>query len=53
MTWAEFFSMDGYAAFVWPSYALGVAAFVGLWARARAKLRRAERDVAQLEGRMS
>ena len=41
---SDFFAMGGYAAFIWPAYALTAAVLIGLWAlslrslRLRAKL---------------
>lgn len=37
MEWSAFFEMGGYAAFVWPSYALTLAVLAGLaaWSRLR------------------
>ncbi len=49
MDWAEFFRMGGYAAYVWPSYAVTFAVVAGLvvWiVRADSK---AARDLARLE----
>ena len=52
MDWSEFFAMGGYAAFVWPSYAIALvllvinAALPALRERAlRASLRRHEREL--------
>ncbi len=47
---AHFFAMGGYAAFVWPSYALsvlGVGALIGFTIR---DYRRAKRHLAEIEG---
>ncbi|MGH8530259.1 MAG: heme exporter protein CcmD [Nevskiales bacterium] len=37
MDWQAFFSMGGYAAYVWPSYGLALAVLIGqaLWSRLR------------------
>jgi len=43
--WATFFAMGGYAQFVWPAYALSIAALTALaWASWR-QMKRAERLV--------
>lgn len=46
---SAFFAMDGYAAFVWPAYALTFAGVAGLIALAIARRRRAEARLKQLE----
>jgi heme exporter protein D len=45
-----FWTMGGYAAFVWPAYAVTVLALAGLLASALRALRRAERALATIEG---
>ncbi|MBI3453913.1 MAG: heme exporter protein CcmD [Rhodospirillales bacterium] len=48
---AEFVAMGGYAAYVWPSYALTAAVLIGLlWSSLRA-LRAREADLAREDGR--
>lgn len=44
-----FFDMGGYAAFVWPSYAVAAIVMVGLFVAVRIGLRRDERLLAQLQ----
>jgi heme exporter protein D len=44
-----YFNMDGYAVFVWPSYALAAVVMIGLFVFVRATLRREERTLAQLQ----
>ena len=41
MNLVEFINMGGYAAFVWPSYAVGLAVLIGNVIAARASHRRA------------
>nr|WP_281354702.1 heme exporter protein CcmD [Roseospira navarrensis] len=41
--------MDGYAVFVWPSYAVAAAIMVALFVYVWASLRREERTLAQLQ----
>ena len=45
-----FWAMGGYAAFVWPAYAVTALALVGLLLGALRGLRQAERELATLEG---
>ena len=44
-----FFAMGGYAAFVWPAYAIVAAVMIGLWWVSRQSLSRSERELAVLE----
>ncbi|WP_019013894.1 heme exporter protein CcmD [Elioraea tepidiphila] len=46
---SEFLSMGGYAAFVWPSYAVAVGALVALAAVSFRQWRAAKAEVARLE----
>jgi heme exporter protein D len=46
---AEFLSMGGYAAFVWPSYLLAAAIMAGLWLASRRALRLREAELEGLE----
>ncbi|WP_085881636.1 heme exporter protein CcmD [Oceanibacterium hippocampi] len=46
---AEFFHMGGYAAYVWPAFAITAAVLVTLLLQSRARLRRDERLLEQLE----
>ena len=50
MTGGGFWAMGGYAAFVWPAYAVTVIALVALLLGALRGLRQAERELASLEG---
>ena len=43
---AEFFAMGGYAAFVWPSYAVTILALIGILYTSLRALRTAERRAA-------
>jgi len=45
-----FLAMGGYAAFVWPVYALAVAVLVGLLLVSLRQLRRGEADLAAQRG---
>lgn len=45
---SEFFAMGGYAAFVWPAYALAAIVLVGLLVVSLCRLRRAEAELAAL-----
>jgi heme exporter protein D len=47
---ASFWAMGGYAAYVWPAYAVTVLGLGALLAGALRALRQAERDLATLEG---
>ncbi len=47
---AEFFDMGGYAAFVWPSYAVGALVLVGLLVATRRTLKAREATLKALEG---
>lgn len=47
----SFLAMGGYAAYVWPSLGLTVAVLVGIAATSIARLRRAERSLADAEAR--
>jgi heme exporter protein D len=44
-----FFAMGGYAAYVWPAYALTAAVLVGLVASSWRRLKSLERDLAAVE----
>jgi len=44
-----FFSMGGYAAFVWPAFAVAAAVLIGLLAQSLASYRRRQRELARLE----
>jgi len=44
----NFFAMGGYAAFVWPAYALAAIVLAGLLAVSLRQLRRAEAELAAL-----
>lgn len=44
-----FFAMGGYAAFVWPAYALTAAVLIGLWGLSMRSLRQREQELAQIE----
>jgi len=46
----DFWAMGGYAAFVWPAYAITLAALVLLLVTALRAQRQAERALAMLEG---
>ncbi len=46
----DFWAMGGYAAFVWPAYAVTVLALAALLISALRSLRHAERALAALEG---
>jgi len=46
----DFWAMGGYAAYVWPAYAIALLALVLLLAGALRALRQAERQLAALEG---
>ena len=41
--WSTFFAMGGYAAFVWPAYAVSIAALAGLALVSWRGMKRAER----------
>jgi len=45
----DFLNMGGYAAFVWPSFALTLVLLSGLLWRSRAELRAAEAELAAAE----
>jgi heme exporter protein D len=47
--WQTFFDMGGYAAYVWPAYAVSVVALVVLAVLSWRQMRRAERLVALSE----
>ena len=49
-TVSSFFAMGGYAAFVWPAYALAAGVLVGLLLVSLRQLRRAETDLAAQRG---
>ena len=49
-TVSSFFAMGGYAAFVWPAYALAGAVLVGLLLVSLRQLRRGEADLAAQRG---
>ena len=46
----DFWAMAGYAAFVWPAYAVTIAALVLLLVTALRALRQAEHQLAAIEG---
>lgn len=46
---SDFFAMGGYAAFVWPAYALTAAILVAIAAGSWRELRALERELAELE----
>jgi len=46
----SFWAMGGYAAFVWPAYAITVLALAGLLIGALRTLRQAERALAAVDG---
>jgi len=45
MSISEYFAMGGYAAFIWPSYALAVVLLVGIFLLAVRRLQAAEREL--------
>jgi heme exporter protein D len=45
-----YWAMGGYAAYVWPAYAVAVVALVLLLVTALRSLRQAERELARIEG---
>ncbi len=47
---SDFWAMGGYAAFVWPAYAVTVLALAALLVTALRSLRHAERALAALDG---
>ncbi len=47
---AEFLSMGGYGAFVWPAYGLAMAVLVGMAWASRRILRHRQADLARLAG---
>jgi heme exporter protein D len=49
-TISSFFAMGGYAAFVWPAYALAALVLVGLLLASLRQLRRTEADLAAQRG---
>ena len=49
-TVSSFFAMGGYAAFVWPAYALAAVVLVGLLLVSLRQLRRGEADLAAQRG---
>ena len=46
---AQYFAMGGYAAYIWPAYALTLAALIGVLWTSLAALRAAERRAAALD----
>ena len=46
---SEFFNMGGYAAYVWPSYALALVAFVGILVVTRVTLKKREAEFERLK----
>ncbi len=46
----EFFRMGGYAAFVWPAFAVAIAIMTGLLIQSVAPYRRRQRELTRLEG---
>jgi heme exporter protein D len=49
-TVARFLAMGGYAAYVWPAYALTLLVLGGLLAWSRGAYRRAQRELQRLQG---
>ena len=49
---SEFFAMGGYAAFVWPSYALTAAVMLGFLVAGRQSLRARRRALERLEAQL-
>lgn len=47
--WQTFFDMGGYAAYVWPAYAVSILALLALAVLSWRKMRRAERLIALSE----
>jgi heme exporter protein D len=47
----EFLRMGGYAAFVWPAFAIAVAIMAGLLIQSLALYRRRQRELTRLEGK--
>jgi len=52
-SWQAFWTMGGYGAYVWPSFALSAAVLIALWASSRRALRQAERALAAAEGEIA
>ncbi len=48
---SEYFAMGGYAAYVWPSFAIVAAVLIGLLVMSLRQMRAAERALAELEAR--
>jgi heme exporter protein D len=46
-----FFAMGGYAAYVWPAYAVSIVVLAGAVVLTRLSERRIQRSLAELEGR--
>jgi len=46
----DFLAMGGYAAFVWPAFAITIAVMAGLLLQSLAAYRRRRRELARLEG---
>jgi heme exporter protein D len=49
----EFLAMGGYASYVWPSFGISLLVLVGAAAWTFARLARARRRLAEIEGRRS
>ena len=47
---AEYFSMSGYAGFVWPAFGLSAIVLVGLFASSLRAMRRTEAELEALKG---
>lgn len=47
----DFLGMDGYAAFVWPSYGLMALVLMGLWITSLRRLHRLRLEKARLDAR--
>jgi len=48
----DYFAMGGYAAFVWPAYAMSALVMIGLAVTAWRNLRVRERDLAKLRDQL-
>ena len=49
---AEFFSMGGYGAFVWPSFGMVTGVMAVLWVQSRIALKKREAELAALQSQM-
>jgi len=47
----DYFEMGGYAAFIWPSYAVAGVVLAGLWIASRRFVRATEQELATLNPR--